>query len=139
MAIEQTLSIIKPNAVKKNVLGMIESRLIQAKLNIVAMKMVQLTQEQAEGFYAEHKGKAFFAGLIRFMTSGPIVVQVLAGENAISHYREIMGATDPAKALAGTLRYDFADNVTENAVHGSDSIGSAEREIAYFFVESEIF
>ncbi|MDF7668026.1 nucleoside-diphosphate kinase [Orbaceae bacterium ESL0727] len=136
--VERTFSMIKPNAVRKNLLGTIESRIIQAKLKIVALKMVQLTQKQAEGFYAEHAGKPFFDGLIKFMTSGPIVVQVLAGENAVYRYRELMGATDPAKALAGTLRYDFADSVTENAVHGSDSLLSAEREIAYFFVEQEI-
>lgn len=138
MSIEQTLSIIKPNAVKKNLIGIIETRLVQAKLNIVAMKMVQLTRAQAEGFYAEHQGKPFFERLVGFMTSGPIVVQVLEGDNAVTHYREIMGATDPEKALAGTLRYDFADNVTENAVHGSDSTESAQREIAYFFADSEV-
>ncbi|WP_392564639.1 nucleoside-diphosphate kinase [Orbus wheelerorum] len=139
MNIEQTLSIIKPNAVKKNIIGFIESRLEQARFNIVAIKMIHLTREQAEGFYAEHEGKAFFDRLITFMTSGPVVVQVLEAENAISRYREIMGATDLSKALAGTLRYDFADNVTENAVHGSDSVESAEREIAYFFANNEIF
>jgi len=139
MSIEQTLSIIKPNAVKKNLIGLIESRLIQARLSIIAIKMIHLTREQAEGFYAEHQGKPFFDKLITFITSGPVVVQVLEGENAISHYREIMGATDPAKALAGTLRYDFADSVTENAVHGSDSAQSAEREIIYFFADDEIF
>ncbi|WP_392552851.1 nucleoside-diphosphate kinase [Orbus wheelerorum] len=139
MNIEQTLSIIKPNAVKKNIIGFIESRLEQARFNIIAIKMIHLTREQAEGFYAEHEGKAFFDRLITFMTSGPVVVQVLEAENAISRYREIMGATDLSKALAGTLRYDFADNVTENAVHGSDSVESAEREIAYFFANNEIF
>lgn len=139
MSIEQTLSIIKPNAVKKHLIGAIQVRLTQAKLNIIAIKMVHLTREQAEGFYAEHNGKPFFDNLIRFMTSGPVVVQVLEGENAISRYREVMGATDLAKALAGTLRYDFADSVTENAVHGSDSIDSAKREITYFFVDHEVF
>ncbi|WP_392561664.1 nucleoside-diphosphate kinase [Orbus sturtevantii] len=139
MSIEQTLSIIKPNAVKKNLIGVIQSRLVQARFNIIAMKMIHLTREQAEGFYAEHKGKVFFERLITFITSGPVVVQVLEGDGAISRYREIMGATDPSKALAGTLRYDFADNVTENAVHGSDSTESAEREIAYFFADNEIF
>lgn len=138
MAIEKTLSIIKPNAVKKNLIGAIETRIIQAKLTIIGLKMVHLTQAQAEGFYREHQGKPFFDHLIQFMTSGPIVVQALQGENAISHYRELMGATDPAKALAGTLRYDFADSLTENAVHGSDSTSSADREIAYFFVDDEI-
>lgn len=137
--IEETLSIIKPNAVKKNVIGLINMRLEQAKLNIVAIKMVHLTREQAEGFYAEHHGKPFFDRLVTFMTSGPVVVQVLKGENAVTRYREIMGATDPEKALAGTLRYDFADNMTENALHGSDSIESAKREIAYFFSDNEVF
>lgn len=138
MNIERTLSIIKPNAVKKRLVGTIIERLNLAKLDIIAQKMVHLTREQAEGFYAEHRGKAFFEGLINFMTSGPVVVMILQGDSAVSRYREIMGTTDPSKALAGTLRYDFADNVTENAVHGSDSIASAEREIAYFFVEKEI-
>lgn len=138
MAIERTLSIIKPNAVRKHVIGEIETRISQAKLNIVALKMLKLTREQAEGFYAEHKGKSFFDNLIKFMISGPIVVQVLEGENAIKRYRDLMGPTDLSKANAGTLRADFSDSVTENAVHGSDSVISAEREIAYFFVENEI-
>lgn len=139
MAIERTLSIIKPNAVRKHVIGEIETRISQAKLNIVALKMLKLTREQAEGFYAEHKGKSFFDNLIKFMISGPIVVQVLEGENAIKRYRDLMGPTDLSNANAGTLRADFSDSVTENAVHGSDSVISAEREIAYFFVENEIF
>ncbi len=139
MAIERTLSIIKPNAVRKHVIGEIETRISQAKLDIVALKMLKLTREQAEGFYAEHKGKSFFDNLIKFMISGPIVVQVLEGENAIKRYRDLMGPTDLSKANAGTLRADFSDSVTENAVHGSDSLTSAEREIAYFFVDSEIF
>lgn len=139
MAIERTLSIIKPNAVRKHVIGEIETRISQAKLDIVALKMLKLTREQAEGFYAEHKGKSFFDNLIKFMISGPIVVQVLEGENAIKRYRDLMGPTDLSKANAGTLRADFSDSVTENAVHGSDSVISAEREIAYFFVENEIF
>lgn len=138
MAIERTLSIIKPNAVRKHVIGEIETRISQAKLNIVALKMLKLTRDQAEGFYAEHKGKSFFDNLIKFMISGPIVVQVLEGENAIKRYRDLMGPTDLSKAPTGTLRADFADNVTENAVHGSDSLSSAEKEIAYFFVDSEI-
>lgn len=136
---ECTLSIIKPNAVKKQKIGVIVQRLEQAGLSIVALKMVSLTVAQAEGFYAEHQGKPFFEKLITFMISGPIVVQVLAGDNAINRYRELMGNTDPSKALPDTLRYDFADNVTENAVHGSDSLLSAEREIAYFFAPSEIY
>lgn len=139
MAIEQTLSIIKPDAVKKQIIGEIQTRIHQAKLDIIAMKMVRLTKEQAEGFYAEHQDKPFFANLVKFMMSGPIVVQVLQGENAIERYRQLMGPSDLSKAAAGTLRADFANSVRENAVHGSDSLASAEREIAYFFVDSEIF
>ncbi|WP_334323399.1 nucleoside-diphosphate kinase [Gilliamella apicola] len=139
MAIEQTLSIIKPDAVKKQIIGEIQTRIHQAKLDIIAMKMVRLTKEQAEGFYAEHQDKSFFANLVKFMMSGPIVVQVLQGENAVERYRQLMGPTDLSKAAAGTLRADFANSVRENAVHGSDSLASAEREIAYFFVDSEIF
>lgn len=139
MAIEQTLSIIKPDAVKKQIIGEIQTRIHQAKLDIIAMKMVRLTKEQAEGFYAEHQDKPFFANLVQFMMSGPIVVQVLQGENAIERYRQLMGPSDLSKAAAGTLRADFANSVRENAVHGSDSLASAEREIAYFFVDSEIF
>ncbi|MWN06456.1 nucleoside diphosphate kinase [Gilliamella bombicola] len=138
MTIERTLSIIKPNAVKKQLIGEIVTRINQAKLNIVALKMLRLTKEQAEGFYAEHQGKSFFDKLVNFMISGPIVVQVLEGDNAIKRYRELMGPTDLSKATAGTLRADFADSMTENAVHGSDSLTSAEKEIAYFFVDSEI-
>lgn len=133
---ENTLSIIKPNAVKKNLIGTIIQRLEQAKLTIKQLKLIQLTKAEAEGFYAEHKGKPFFDNLIQFMTSGPIVVMELSGNEVISRYREIMGATDPVKASAGTLRYDYADSLTENAVHGSDSTASAIREIAYFFGES---
>ena len=139
MAIEQTLSIIKPDAVKKQIIGEIQTRIHQAKLDIIAMKMVKLTKEQAEGFYAEHQDKPFFANLVHFMMSGPIVVQVLQGENAVERYRQLMGPTDLSKAAAGTLRADFANSMRENAVHGSDSLASAEREIAYFFVDSEIF
>ncbi|OTP90607.1 nucleoside-diphosphate kinase [Gilliamella apicola] len=139
MAIEQTLSIIKPDAVKKQIIGEIQTRIHQAKLDIIAIKMVKLTKEQAEGFYAEHQDKPFFANLVKFMMSGPIVVQVLQGENAVERYRQLMGPTDLSKAAAGTLRADFANSVRENAVHGSDSLASAEREIAYFFVDSEIF
>lgn len=135
---ERTLSIIKPNVVKKNQIGEIYHRFESAKLTIIAAKMVHLTQEQAEGFYAEHQGKPFFAGLVEFMTSGPVVVQVLQGENAVLRHRELMGATDPSNALAGTLRADYADSLRENAVHGSDSAESAAREIAYFFSDSEI-
>ncbi|MFQ1011599.1 nucleoside-diphosphate kinase [Gilliamella apicola] len=139
MAIEQTLSIIKPDAVKKQIIGEIQTRIHQAKLYIIAIKMVKLTKEQAEGFYAEHQDKPFFANLVNFMMSGPIVVQVLQGENAVERYRQLMGPTDLSKAAAGTLRADFANSMRENAVHGSDSLASAEREIAYFFVDSEIF
>ena len=139
MAIEQTLSIIKPDAVKKQIIGEIQTRIHQAKLDIIAIKMVRLTKEQAEGFYAEHQDKPFFANLVNFMMSGPIVVQVLQGENAVERYRQLMGPTDLSKAAAGTLRADFANSMRENAVHGSDSLASAEREIAYFFVDSEIF
>ncbi|PXZ01010.1 nucleoside-diphosphate kinase [Gilliamella apicola] len=139
MAIEQTLSIIKPDAVKKQIIGEIQTRIHQAKLDIIAIKMVKLTKEQAEGFYAEHQDKPFFDNLVNFMMSGPIVVQVLQGENAVERYRQLMGPTDLSKAAAGTLRADFANSMRENAVHGSDSLASAEREIAYFFVDSEIF
>ncbi|OCG20833.1 nucleoside-diphosphate kinase [Gilliamella sp. App2-1] len=138
MTIERTLSIIKPNAVKKQLIGEIETRISQARLNIIALKMLRLTKEQAEGFYAEHQGKSFFDKLVKFMISGPIVVQILEGENAVQRYRELMGPTDLSKATAGTLRADFADSMTENAVHGSDSLTAAEKEIAYFFVDGEI-
>ncbi len=138
MTIERTFSIIKPNAVAKNAIGAIYARFETAGLKIVAAKMVQLTREQAEGFYAEHQGKPFFDGLVGFMTSGPVMVQALEGEEAVRRHREIMGATNPDNALAGTLRADYADSLTENAVHGSDSTESAAREIAYFFTESEI-
>ncbi len=138
MATERTLSIIKPDAVAKNLIGAINSRFETAGLSIVAQKMVHLSQEQAEGFYAEHKERPFFAALVEFMTSGPVVVQVLEGDNAIVKNREIMGATNPAEAAAGTLRHDFAQSIDANAVHGSDAPASAEREIAYFFKAEEI-
>ncbi|MBK8972233.1 MAG: nucleoside-diphosphate kinase [Hahellaceae bacterium] len=138
MAVERTLSIIKPDAVAKNVIGQILSRFENAGLSIVAAKMVHLSQEQAEGFYAEHKGRGFFADLVAFMTSGPVVVQVLEGENAILKNRELMGATNPKEAAAGTIRADFAQSIDANAVHGSDSATSAAREIAYFFSEKEL-
>lgn len=136
---QQTLSIIKPDAVKKNLIGAIESRFEQAGLKIVALKMVHLTREQAEGFYAEHKGKPFFDGLVDFMTSGPVCVQVLSGEDAIARNRELMGATNPKDAAPGTIRADYAESVGVNTAHGSDSPESAEREIAYFFEPGEIF
>lgn len=139
MTIQRTFSIIKPNAVKKNVIGAIYDRFEQAGFEIIAAKMVHLSEEQAAGFYAEHKGKPFFAVLVEFMTSGPIMLQVLASNDAIQRYRDLMGATDPAKALPGTLRADYADSFTENAVHGSDSVASAEREIAFFFTDDEIY
>lgn len=138
MATERTLSIIKPDAVAKNLIGAINSRFETAGLSIVAQKMLHLSQEQAEGFYAEHKERPFFAALVEFMTSGPVVVQVLEGENAIVKNREIMGATNPAEAAAGTLRHDFAQSIDANAVHGSDAPASAEREIGYFFKPEEI-
>lgn len=139
MTVERTFSIIKPNAVAKNVIGAIYNRFESAGFKIVAAKMLHLTREQAEGFYAEHKGKPFFDGLVTFMTSGPIMVQVLEGENAVQRHRDLMGATNPENALAGTLRADYADSLTENAVHGSDSQASAEREIAYFFSADEVY
>ncbi|QEQ97657.1 nucleoside-diphosphate kinase [Neptunomonas concharum] len=133
MAIERTLSIIKPDAVAKNVIGEIESRFEKAGLKIVEMQMKQLSQADAEGFYAEHKERPFFADLVAFMTSGPVVVQVLEGEGAILKNRDLMGATNPKEAAEGTIRRDFAESIDANAVHGSDSAASAEREIAYFF------
>ena len=138
MAVEQTLSIIKPDAVSKNHIGEIVARFEKAGLKIVAQRMMQLSAAQAEGFYAEHKGRPFFEGLVKFMTSGPVVVQVLSGESAIALNRELMGATDPAKAASGTIRADFASAIDANAVHGSDSSVSAAREIAYFFPTNEI-
>tara|TARA_B100001123_G_scaffold265708_2_gene295855 strand:+ start:335 stop:754 length:420 start_codon:yes stop_codon:yes gene_type:complete len=136
---EKTLSIIKPDAVSKNVLGKILDRFESSGLKIVAIKMLYLDQDMAEGFYAEHKAKPFFEKLITFMTSGPVVVQVLSGENAIKANRELMGNTNPEEAASGTIRSDFAESIDANAVHGSDSSESAEREISYFFTESEIF
>ncbi len=133
MAVERTLSIIKPDAVAKNVIGEIETRFEKAGLKIVEMQMKQLSQADAEGFYAEHKERPFFADLVAFMTSGPVVVQVLEGENAIAMNRDLMGATNPQEAAEGTIRRDFAESIDANAVHGSDSPASAEREIAYFF------
>jgi len=138
MAIERTLSIIKPDAVAKNVIGKIYTRFEDAGLRIVASKMQHLSQEQAEGFYAEHKERGFFKDLVAFMTSGPVVVQVLEGEGAVLKNRELMGATNPKEAAAGTIRADFAESIDANAVHGSDSTASAEREVAYFFTDAEI-
>ncbi|CAB0151137.1 Nucleoside diphosphate kinase [Pseudidiomarina piscicola] len=138
MALERTLSIIKPDAVGKNVIGAIYNRFESTGLRIVAAKMMHLSKEQAEGFYAEHKERPFFGALVEFMTSGPIMVSVLEGENAVLRHREIMGATNPSEALAGTLRADYAETIDENAVHGSDAVESAAREIAYFFSDEEI-
>lgn len=139
MALERTLSIIKPDAVGKNHIGDIIARFEKAGLKPVAMKYKHLTQAEAEGFYAEHKERGFFNDLVAFMTSGPVVVSVLEGENAVLAHREILGATNPAEAQKGTIRADFAVSIDENAAHGSDSTTSAEREIAYFFGEGEIF
>jgi nucleoside-diphosphate kinase len=135
MAIEQTFSIIKPDAVAKNVIGEIVSRFENNGLQVVASKMLQLSKEQAEGFYAVHKERPFYNDLVSFMISGPVVVQVLEGENAISKNRELMGATNPADAAPGTIRADFATTVDENAVHGSDAPETAAEEIKYFFGE----
>jgi len=138
MAIQRTLSIIKPDAVGKRVIGEIYSRFESAGLRIVAAKMLQLDERAAGGFYAEHRGRPFYADLIRFMTSGPVMVQVLEGEQAIARNRELMGPTNPAEAQLGTIRADFAKSIDANAVHGSDSPASAQREVAYFFAAAEI-
>jgi nucleoside-diphosphate kinase len=138
MAIERTFSIIKPDAVAKNVIGEIYSRFEKNGLKVVAAKMLHLTQAQAEGFYAEHSERGFFKDLISFMISGPVMMQVLEGENAVLKHREIMGATNPKEAAAGTIRADFAASIDENAVHGSDAAETAKREIAFFFSDNEI-
>lgn len=137
--LERTFSIIKPDAVKRNLIGEILSRLEQNGLKVVASKMVFLTRGEAEGFYAEHEGKPFYETLVNNMTAGPIIVQVLEGEDAIAKNRQVMGTTDPEKADAGTIRKDFAVSMQQNSVHGSDSPESAAREISYFFNEIEIF
>jgi len=139
MAIEQTLSIIKPDAVAKDLIGKINSRFEQAGLKIIAMKMMHLSKEKAEAFYEVHKNRPFFNGLVNFMISGPVLVQVLEGENAILKNREIMGATNPKDAAPGTIRADFAASIDENAVHGSDAKETAMVEIAFFFSPNEIF
>ena len=139
MAHERTLSIIKPDAVKKNVIGQILARFETAGLRVVAARMMFLSRAEAEGFYAVHRGRPFFNDLVAFMTSGPVLVQVLEGENAIARNRELMGATDPKKAAKGTIRADFADSIDANAVHGSDGPETASTEIAYFFAASEVF
>ena len=133
MSNQRTLSIIKPNAVKKNKIGLIIALLEEAKLKVVEVKMITLSVEKAESFYSEHKGKPFFNELIAFMTSGPLVIMALEGEDAINTNRKIMGATNPAEALEGTIRAKYGDNMTENAVHGSDGLESASRELKFFF------
>lgn len=139
MAVERTLSIIKPDAVAKNVIGQIYARFEKAGLNIIAARMLRLSRAQAEGFYAVHKERQFFKDLVDFMISGPVMVQVLEGENAVQKNRDLMGATDPKKAEKGTIRADFAESIDANAVHGSDSPQSAATEIAYFFPKQEIY
>ena len=138
MNIERTLSIIKPDAVGKNIIGKIISRFEDNGLNLVAGKLIHLSDKEASGFYAEHDGKPFFSDLKKFMTSGPVFVQVLEGENAVQKNRELMGSTNPKEAASGTIRADFAMSIDANAVHGSDSINSAKREIEYFFNAEEI-
>jgi nucleoside-diphosphate kinase len=139
MAVERTLSIIKPDAVKKNAIGQILARFEAAGLRVIAARMMHLSSREAEGFYAVHRGRPFFRDLVSFMVSGPVLVQVLEGESAIVRNRELMGATDPKKAAKGTIRADFADSIDANAVHGSDAVDTARTEIAYFFPASEIF
>jgi nucleoside-diphosphate kinase len=138
MAVERTLSIVKPDAVAKNIIGEIVSRFEKGGLRIVAARMMRLSREQAEGFYAEHTGKPFFDSLVEYMTSGAVLVQVLEGDGAIGINRRLMGATNPAEADPGTIRADFAESIDANAVHGSDALESAAREIGYFFDDAEI-
>ena len=138
MSVQRTLSIVKPDAVGKNLIGKIYSRFEDSGLKIVAAKMKHLSKEEAEGFYAVHKDRPFFGELVAFMSSGPVMIQVLEGENAVAKNRELMGATNPKEAAVGTIRADFADSVSENAVHGSDSEENAAIEVAYFFGENEI-
>ncbi|MDP2811798.1 MAG: nucleoside-diphosphate kinase [Rhodocyclaceae bacterium] len=139
MAVERTLSIIKPDAVAKNVIGKICSRFETSGLKIIASRMAWLSEREAGGFYAVHKERPFYNDLVKFMTSGPVMIQVLEGENAIAKNRDLMGATDPKKAEAGTLRADFADSIDANAVHGSDGPETAKAEVAYFFPELNVF
>jgi nucleoside-diphosphate kinase len=139
MSLERTLSIIKPDAVKKNVIGQILARFEKAGLRVVAARMMHLSRAEAEGFYAVHRSRPFFKDLVEFMVSGPVLVQVLEGENAVAKNRELMGATDPKKADKGTIRADFADSIDANAVHGSDSAENARTEVAYFFPACEVF
>ncbi|MFZ7174281.1 nucleoside-diphosphate kinase [[Pasteurella] aerogenes] len=138
MALEQTLSIIKPDAVQRNLIGQILAKLESNGFTVVAAKMLHLAQPQAEGFYAEHEGKPFFVDLVKYMTSAPVVVAVLEKENAVKDYRTLMGTTDPETAAEGTIRREFALSKQQNSVHGSDSVESAKREIAYYFADSEI-
>ena len=138
MAVERTLSIIKPDAVSKNAIGDIYSRFEKSGLRIVAARMKHLTAKQAEGFYAVHSERPFFRDLVNFMITGPVVISVLEGENAVAVHRDLMGATDPKKAAPGTIRADFADSIDENAVHGSDSLENAKNEISYFFRATEL-
>ncbi|MCE2510174.1 MAG: nucleoside-diphosphate kinase [Alphaproteobacteria bacterium] len=138
MAIERTLSIIKPDATRRNLTGRVNAMLEEAGLRIVAQKRIRLTRERAEGFYAVHAERPFFDDLCTFMTSGPVVVQVLEGENAVARNREVMGATNPAEAAPGTIRKEFAESIEANSVHGSDSLENAEKEIAFFFSEDEV-
>jgi nucleoside-diphosphate kinase len=138
MALERTLSIVKPDGVAKNLIGEVYRRFEKAGLNVVAAKMLRLRQDQAEGFYAVHKARPFYADLVRYMTSGPVMVQVLEGENAVKANRDIMGATNPKQAAPGTIRADFAASIEENVVHGSDAPATAATEIAFFFSEAEI-
>jgi nucleoside-diphosphate kinase len=138
MALERTFSIIKPDATRRNLTGAINERIERAGLRIIGQRRLRMTREQAEGFYGVHRERPFFRSLVEFMTSGPVVVQVLEGENAVSKYREVMGATDPAKAAAGTIRKDFAESIEANSVHGSDSAENARTEIAFFFKPEEI-
>jgi nucleoside-diphosphate kinase len=139
MAVERTLSIIKPDAVAKNVVGEILARFEKAGLKVIAAKMVHLSRSDAEGFYAVHKGRPFFNDLVEFMISGPVMIQVLEGENAIQKNRDLMGATDPKKADKGTIRADFAQSIDANAVHGSDAADTARNEIGYFFPQSRVY
>mgnify|MGYP001808378482 FL=1 len=138
MAIERTLSIIKPDGVRRNIVGKILGRFEENNLNIVATKMIHMTISEAEGFYAVHSERPFFGELTRFMSSGPVLVSILEGENSVTHHREIMGATNPAEAKEGTIRREYAESLGENTVHGSDSVENAAVEIAYFFSKTEI-
>ncbi len=139
MAVERTLSIIKPDAVAKNVIGEIYSRFEKAGLKVIAAKMAHLSRNDAEGFYAVHRGRPFFDDLVKFMISGPVMIQVLEGDSAVLKNRDLMGATDPKKAAAGTIRKDFAQSIDANAVHGSDAVDTAQVEIGYFFPSSQVY